>query len=72
MAPTMGMMMSPTSELTIRPNAPPMMTPTARSAIAHGNKLLEFLDHRHSPLLSPTALPFGLPVDQHIIKVNVA
>ncbi len=32
MAPMMGMMTSPTSELTMAPKAaPPMMTPTARS-----------------------------------------
>src|SRR4051794_14336510 len=31
MAPMTGMMMSPTSEVTIAPNAAPMMTPTARS-----------------------------------------
>src|SRR5438445_13523531 len=31
MAPMIGMMMSPTSEVTMAPNAEPMMTPTARS-----------------------------------------
>src|ERR1700710_2532995 len=31
MAPTIGMMMSPTSEVTMPPKAAPMMTPTARS-----------------------------------------
>src|ERR1700676_1045230 len=31
MAPIIGMMMSPTSEVTIAPKATPMMTPTARS-----------------------------------------
>src|SRR6266513_1252574 len=31
MAPMIGMMMSPTSEVTMPPNAAPMMTPTARS-----------------------------------------
>jgi len=31
MAPTIGMMMSPTSEVTMPPKATPMMTPTARS-----------------------------------------
>src|SRR5204862_4443595 len=31
MAPMIGMMMSPTSEVTMAPNAAPMTTPTARS-----------------------------------------
>src|ERR1700754_3783029 len=31
MAPTIGMMMSPTSEVTMPPKAAPMITPTARS-----------------------------------------
>src|SRR5215475_248543 len=31
MAPMIGMMTSPTSEVTMAPNAAPMMTPTARS-----------------------------------------
>ncbi len=31
MAPMIGMMMSSTSDETILPNAPPMMTPTAKS-----------------------------------------
>ena len=44
-APTIGMMMSPTSEVTMAPNAAPMMTPTARSITLP--RIANFLNSSH-------------------------
>src|ERR1700745_3448898 len=60
MAPMIGMMTSPTSELTMAPKAAPMMTPTARSTT------LPFIANSRNSFSIAVTLPLVLPcsVDQ--------
>ncbi|MND00311.1 hypothetical protein D3C83_188720 [compost metagenome] len=57
--PIIGMMMSATSEVTIAPNAAPMMRPTARSTtfprIANSRNSLNKLDPLYGP--APSSAP---------------
>ena len=50
MAPMIGMIMSPTKEFIIAPNAAPMMTPTARSTtLPRKANFFEFVEHGRVP-----------------------